>query len=109
MITIAEMTKEADRAQGIRQFILSVETRDSRASISITAHRAENLALYDEAPCFTTLPYAVETNHQLAQSLVKLTDSLLAHPHAPQIPCETSVGPDEPVPYQLVEKPNCHE
>lgn len=110
MLTIAEMTNEKDRAHGIRQFILSAEERDSRTTISITVHRSENLALYDESPCFTTLPYSVETNHQLAHSLLRLAGSIITHRHAPQIPCESLVDPEEPVPFAIVaDKPNCHE
>lgn len=109
MITISELTKEDDLANGFRGFLITSEDRAARTSITISVRREENLALYDEAPSFSVLPFSVETNHSLAMHLLKLAGSLLERRHQNCIPPTEIILPDEPVPFAIIEKPNCHE
>ena len=106
MITIQELTSEADLAKGFRNLLLTSETLDAKTLVSVTVHRSDNLALYDETPSYMPLPFSVEANPTLAAMLLKLAGSMLERRHLSQIPSETLLSADDPVPYEI---PNCRE
>lgn len=93
MITIEELSRDDDISKGMRGFMITREDDDGRTIISVTVLRAENVALYDEAPDYVTLPGSVEQNHAIASMLLDLSRTLLDHRHLPAIPATTIQPP----------------
>lgn len=89
MITIQELSQPADLNKGMRGFMITREDLDGRTFVSVTVLRSENIALYDEAPDYITLPGSVEHNHAIASMLLDLSRALLDHKHLPTIPSIT--------------------
>lgn len=103
MTHVAENTTEKDREKSFRSLILTSQDRDSRSIVCITSRRAENIALYDEAPEFRPLPGAVDDNHALGLFLLRLASELLAHGRLSQLQDSEIIAADEPVPFEIAQ------
>ena len=90
MITIEELSADSDVAKGMRGFMVTHEDHDGRTLVSATVLRTENIALYDEAPDYITLPGSVEENHKIAAMLLDLARTLLDHRHLRTLPASIS-------------------
>lgn len=109
MIAIQDLTQRQDRERGFRNLQIIAEDSDSRELIIVTHHHAENIALAGDAPNYMTLPELVAGNERAGKLLLKLAIQLLDHPHLSSLAERITTAPDEPVPFAVLEKPNCHE
>lgn len=103
MIHGAENTTEQDREKSFRSIVLTARDRDSSTIVCVTAHRSENIGLYDEAPSFQPLPCAINSNHALGLLLLRIASGLLNHGSLSQMPSFESVAEDEPVPFEIMQ------
>lgn len=103
MVHVAENTTESDRKRSFRSLILTAEDGDSRSIVCITSHRAENIALHDEAPEFRSLPGAIDDNHSLGLFLLRTASELLTHGRFSQLQEAETISADEPVAFEITQ------
>lgn len=91
---LQEITQAKDRKGGFRGLFATFEDPESQTFISVTVHRNVNMALYDEAPHYVTMPNSVESNVTLAQRLMKMAGVLLERAAFDSLPSEMLLIPD---------------
>lgn len=107
MTFVSDSTTAKERESGFRSLLAIREDRDSRTVVAVTVHRAENIALPGDAPCFISLPGETAPNVPLAELLAGVVAALLKRPHLDRLPVEMALSPagSATVPSPV----NCHE